>query len=208
MPERGVFAGLCNCAGLIGAERKTISLSRSSALRWKRGMERGWKEREPERNSSWMKKNSQKKKTSGWRAYTVQGVRRGAVIKRLQKTARGAREGAIKARRERRVNYWTPHLAAACEAICTPGAPRSHLNSARLHCFSNPSEPNDFLHPADRLRERDCGWAIAAGWSRGSRACSSIDGPLTTPTQWWFTVLRLDYSQIITIITMINASFK
>lgn len=48
-----------------------------------------------------MKKNSQKKQTAGG----VQGVRRGAVIKRLQKTARGAREGAIKARRERRVNY-------------------------------------------------------------------------------------------------------
>lgn len=27
-----MFAGLCNCADLIGGERKTISLSRSSAL--------------------------------------------------------------------------------------------------------------------------------------------------------------------------------
>lgn len=31
--ERSVFAGLCNCADLIGGERKTISLSRSSVLR-------------------------------------------------------------------------------------------------------------------------------------------------------------------------------
>lgn len=30
--ERSVFAGLCNCADLIGGERKTISLSRSSVL--------------------------------------------------------------------------------------------------------------------------------------------------------------------------------
>lgn len=38
--ERSVFAGLCNCADLIGGERKTISLSRSSALRKGKGGER------------------------------------------------------------------------------------------------------------------------------------------------------------------------
>lgn len=37
MPERGVFAGLCNCAGLIGAERKTISLSRFLGAEVKKG---------------------------------------------------------------------------------------------------------------------------------------------------------------------------
>lgn len=102
--------------------------------RW--GEKGGWKEvgkRESlsETAAGWKTQSKKERKNSGWRAYTVQGVRRGAVIKRLQKTARGAREGAIKARRERRVNYWTPYLAAACEAICTPGAPRTHLNSAR-----------------------------------------------------------------------------
>lgn len=56
MLERSVFAGLCNCADLIGGERKTISLSRSSVLRERKGetkMERGVfdGEREPERNS-------------------------------------------------------------------------------------------------------------------------------------------------------------
>lgn len=97
-----MFAGLCNCAGLIGAERKTISLSRFLGAEVKKGDgKRLEREREPERNSGWVKKNSQKKQTAGG----VQGARRGAVIKRLQKTARGAREGAIKARRERRVNY-------------------------------------------------------------------------------------------------------
>lgn len=38
--ERRVFAGLCNCADLIGGERKTISLSRSSVLRKGKGGER------------------------------------------------------------------------------------------------------------------------------------------------------------------------
>lgn len=35
--ERSVFAGLCNCADLIGGERKTISLSRSSVLGNRKG---------------------------------------------------------------------------------------------------------------------------------------------------------------------------
>lgn len=51
-----MFAGLCNCADLIGGERKTISLSRSSVLRKRKGerkMESGAfdGEREPERDS-------------------------------------------------------------------------------------------------------------------------------------------------------------
>lgn len=62
-------------------------------------MKGGWKEREPERNSDWIKKKGGENR--GWSAYTVQGVHRTAVIKRLRKTARAAREGAIKARRER-----------------------------------------------------------------------------------------------------------
>lgn len=37
--ERGMFAGLCNCADLIGGERKTISLSRSSELGNRKGEE-------------------------------------------------------------------------------------------------------------------------------------------------------------------------
>lgn len=61
MPERGVFAGLCNCAGLIGAERKTISLSRFLGAEVKKGDgKRLEREREPERNSGWVKKNKQR----------------------------------------------------------------------------------------------------------------------------------------------------
>lgn len=36
-----MLAGLCNCADLIGGERKTISLSRSSALGNRKRRRRG-----------------------------------------------------------------------------------------------------------------------------------------------------------------------
>lgn len=52
--ERSVFAGLCNCADLIGGERKTISLSRSSVLR--KGKEKG---------GCWMEKKSKTVCASG-----------------------------------------------------------------------------------------------------------------------------------------------
>lgn len=48
--ERSVFAGLCNCADLIGGERKTISLSRCSVLgNRKGGEEKGRRSTEKER---------------------------------------------------------------------------------------------------------------------------------------------------------------
>lgn len=52
--ERSVFAVLCNCADLIGGERKTISLSRSSALgNRKGGEEKGGCSTEKERPRWW-----------------------------------------------------------------------------------------------------------------------------------------------------------
>lgn len=63
--ERSMLAGLCNCADLIGGERKTISLSRSSVLGNRKGGVGGWvldREREAalgegERDSRRMKKS-------------------------------------------------------------------------------------------------------------------------------------------------------
>lgn len=54
------------------------------------------------------------------RVYSVQGVQRSTVIKRPQKTAMRKREGAIKERKERALNYWTAYLAVYA-AICTLG---------------------------------------------------------------------------------------
>lgn len=84
MPERGVFAGLCNCAGLIGAERERFFIW----VRWRKG---GWRD------------VARRERRGG--GSIIQGVHRRAVIKRLQETARAAHGGAIKARREWRVNY-------------------------------------------------------------------------------------------------------
>lgn len=101
MPERGVFAGLCNCAGLIGVERKTIYFF-FYLVPWRTG-EKGDGKR-LEREWVWAKQwldEKKRAKNSGWCAYTVQGVRRSAVIKWLQKTARAAQEAAIKVRRQR-----------------------------------------------------------------------------------------------------------
>ena len=41
-----MFAGLCNCADLIGGESKTISLSRSLVLRKTKAGNVRWRERE------------------------------------------------------------------------------------------------------------------------------------------------------------------
>lgn len=94
MPERGVFAGLCNCAGLIGAERKTISLSRFLGAEVKKGDgKRLEREREPERNSGWVKKNSQKKTNSGWGAVYRTRCAQGRGDKEATKDGEGSARG-------------------------------------------------------------------------------------------------------------------
>lgn len=62
MPERGGFAGLCNCAGLIGAERKTFFFYLVPWRRGEKGYGRGWKEREGK-----IKKENEEKTADGVR---------------------------------------------------------------------------------------------------------------------------------------------
>lgn len=73
-------------------------------------------------DSQWMKKRVKQHEllAACLRVYSVQGVQRSTVIKRPQKTAMRKREGAIKERKERALNYWTAYLAVYA-AICTLG---------------------------------------------------------------------------------------
>lgn len=89
------------------------------------------------------------------------------------KEARAARGGAIKARREQLSNTISgsggrSHLHA--------GAPRTHLNSARLHCFSNPSEPNDFCTRPTGSESRTAAERPQQAEAVGARPAAVIDG--------------------------------
>lgn len=127
--EKSVFAGLCNCADLIGGEGKRFLYLVPQC--WERGRGRGkggmvdGKERQcwlrlSKTAREWKRVKQHALLAVCLRVYSVQGVQRSTVIKRPQKTAMRKREGAIKERKERALNYWTAYLAVYA-AICTMG---------------------------------------------------------------------------------------